>query len=366
MRKTTLFIITFLSLIMIGCTPKEDSIFTFEHTHIYADATCTEPATCPCGKTTGTPLGHDWTLATCMFPSTCYTCNATSGNKTDHIWKSATCTSPSTCQDCGSTNGTALGHKWTSATCTTPKKCQTCGTTSGTSAGHKWIEATYTSPKRCSTCSITSGKKLEAVITGISVATAKTTYAFGESFDVDSLSIYVHYSDGSFITKNGSYCDVTGFSSATLGENTVQISYDDKYTVSLNLNIIVSDTALTKISPFKKTNSKYIELVTDVYDSYGNYYDKCYEFSPYTNKSASLTYRLAGNFNRFTGTIALPKYTNNAIFKIYADDVLIYSKDQLKDTTSPFQFDVDISGCNFLKIEVSNSELLLYNGYFKK
>ena len=40
------------------------------HVHNYSAATCTTPATCSCGKTDGSPLGHDWRDATSCGPRT--------------------------------------------------------------------------------------------------------------------------------------------------------------------------------------------------------------------------------------------------------------------------------------------------------
>ena len=35
------------------------------HNHTYSDATCTEPATCSCGETSGNPLGHNYVEGSC-------------------------------------------------------------------------------------------------------------------------------------------------------------------------------------------------------------------------------------------------------------------------------------------------------------
>ena len=50
------------------------------HTHVWLDATCTEPKTCiECGTMEGEPLGHDMQPATTDVPSTCSRCGYTEG-----------------------------------------------------------------------------------------------------------------------------------------------------------------------------------------------------------------------------------------------------------------------------------------------
>lgn len=105
--------------------------------HEWAEATCTEPATCiKCGETEGSALGHDWQEATCTEPKTCSRCGETRGD-VSHTWVDATCTEPATCSRCGETDGEALGHTvedWTvdvEATCTSEGSksgtCTVCG-----------------------------------------------------------------------------------------------------------------------------------------------------------------------------------------------------------------------------------------------
>ena len=110
-----------------------------EHTHTWAEATCTSPATCTeCGETLGSEKGHAWIGATCTSPVTCTTCGETSGEANGHAWISATCTTPMTCSVCYATSGSANGHSWTAATCTTPMTCSVCYTTNGSANGHSF------------------------------------------------------------------------------------------------------------------------------------------------------------------------------------------------------------------------------------
>ncbi len=62
------------------------------HTHSYSKATCTNPATCSCGATSGSALGHTWKSANCKTPKTCSTCGKTEGTKANHTYKNEKCT----------------------------------------------------------------------------------------------------------------------------------------------------------------------------------------------------------------------------------------------------------------------------------
>lgn len=64
---------------------------TSSHTHVYSDATCTQPKKCSCGATQGKALNHYWTAATCTQPKTCSACNTTEGNPIDHVLSGNLC-----------------------------------------------------------------------------------------------------------------------------------------------------------------------------------------------------------------------------------------------------------------------------------
>lgn len=79
----------------------------------------------------------------------------------DHEWAEATCTEPATCIKCGETEGSALGHEWQEATCTEPATCSRCGETDGEALGHTvedWtvdVEATtYSEGSKSGTCTV--------------------------------------------------------------------------------------------------------------------------------------------------------------------------------------------------------------------
>lgn len=98
-----------------------------ESSHVWVEATCTEPRTCSvCGATEGEPLGHTWTDATCTEPKTCSVCGATEGNARGHSWDDGKVTKEATCEEKGERTFTcrndsshtkteeiaALGHDW--------------------------------------------------------------------------------------------------------------------------------------------------------------------------------------------------------------------------------------------------------------
>ncbi len=61
------------------------------HIHEYSNPTCTEPATCNCGETTGQALGHNYSPATCFVPKTCTVCNKTEGDVLTHSYTDGKC-----------------------------------------------------------------------------------------------------------------------------------------------------------------------------------------------------------------------------------------------------------------------------------
>lgn len=118
---------------------KEPTVALTTCSHIWNNATCTEPKTCSvCGESDGTAIGHIWNNATCNAPMTCKNCGATEGTSIGHIWNDASCTEPMTCKNCGETDGMPVGHFWSVANCTAPMTCEICGETDGDVVGHSW------------------------------------------------------------------------------------------------------------------------------------------------------------------------------------------------------------------------------------
>ena len=74
------------------------------HVHEFSEATCTLPATCECGETVGTALGHSWVDATCTAPKTCSACGETEGKVADHTVVTIPAVDP-TCTETGKSEG---------------------------------------------------------------------------------------------------------------------------------------------------------------------------------------------------------------------------------------------------------------------
>ncbi len=217
-----------------------------------------------------------------------------------HSYSAATCTSPKKCS-CGATTGTALGHSFANATCTSPKICNRCGVKSGISLGHNFSAATCFAPKTCARCKITQGE-----------------------------------------TRSHNY--VNGICTMCNGK-------DADWKVSLYDLIIPSDSENT-------------EIAKKVYDSQGNYYDKCIHMfasratSGLFTQKGKVKYVLSGLYDEFTGTLAYQEevgYPNGSLqIKVYADDKLVYSKQGITKESKPIKFNIPVTDCNTLEIRVKN------------
>lgn len=152
--------------------------------HTFADATCTEAATCTvCGETEGEPLGHSFESV--ILQPTCtadgygsYTCTVCEYHYEEvlptpgHVWEEANCVAPKTCTVCGLTEGESSDHYYksvvTDPTCTeagfTTHTCTGCGDSYVDSyvepTGHSWRVATCSAPKTCAICGKTEGEVL--------------------------------------------------------------------------------------------------------------------------------------------------------------------------------------------------------------
>ena len=131
----------------------------FHHRHDFASATCTLPATCECGETQGSALGHNWQEATCTEPETCSRCGQTGGEALGHDFLEATCTEPAICARCGVEEGEALGHSFSEGSCTEDRVCANCGEVIK-ATGHDFAKATCELPETCKVCGETKGNAL--------------------------------------------------------------------------------------------------------------------------------------------------------------------------------------------------------------
>jgi len=108
--------------------------YTLNQTHDWTAWSVTTPPTCTtvgtesrscnnCGavetRDYGSPLGHNYSIATCELPATCTRCGDTDGSPLGHNYNTATCESPATCTrpGCSATYGSPLGHDYSDATC---------------------------------------------------------------------------------------------------------------------------------------------------------------------------------------------------------------------------------------------------------
>ena len=77
------------------------------HTHNYSKATCTEPATCYCGATSGSKLGHSYngeSCSRCGVKNPNYVKTYSLGETKNHTWNGGTVTKQASCKE----NGAAI------------------------------------------------------------------------------------------------------------------------------------------------------------------------------------------------------------------------------------------------------------------
>ena len=94
-------------------------------------------------------------------------------------------------------------------------------------------------------------------------------------------------------------------------------------------------------------------------DKYGKIYENCIEYS-FGYKDSRDKYLLDKNFNKFKGTIFVPKHRKSSYdgwdhkdpfhFYIYGDGKLLYKSPKMKSEHKPVNFDVDVSGVELLAI----------------
>ncbi len=94
-------------------------------------------------------------------------------------------------------------------------------------------------------------------------------------------------------------------------------------------------------------------------DNYGNTYTHAIRNS---NGNREMEYLLNMKYSHFKGVLYVPNTTTNNgtwYMKIIADGKTIYKSPDMNKTSSPINIDVNITGCNNLKIELSE-----YNGAY--
>ena len=114
----------------------------------------------------------------------------------------------------------------------------------------------------------------------------------------------------------------------------------------------VSITSLTPINGYWAWNEGNPE------DPFGNSYStSCnyYIFSEHYEKTTSIEYRLYGKYGEITGRIA--PYTEmgqlgSVCVKIYADDVLVYTSEEVVRKMDAFTFSVNVANAEYILIEI--------------
>lgn len=107
-------------------------------------------------------------------------------------------------------------------------------------------------------------------------------------------------------------------------------------------------TDLTSINE-KHWNAYTSQLVDNYGNSYTNAINNIYGHSKFE-------YLLNMKYSRFRGTLYIPqgeKYDDEITLKIIADGKVIYTSPKMTKTSAPVPIDVNITGCNNLKIEFS-------------
>lgn len=97
-------------------------------------------------------------------------------------------------------------------------------------------------------------------------------------------------------------------------------------------------------------------------DNYGNRYNNaiCNRYIPFSYRSfINLEYLLNMKYNKFKGTLYVPNETKSdesGYLKIIADGKTIYTSPEMTKISLPVNIDVNIKGCNDLKIEFSEHD----------
>lgn len=91
-------------------------------------------------------------------------------------------------------------------------------------------------------------------------------------------------------------------------------------------------------------------------DNYGNSYTE----GVYFVGDGTAEYLLNMKYSKLKGTLYIPKgedSPHNGQVKVIADDKVIYTSPVMNKTSQPIHFDINIKGCNHLKIEFDNAGL---------
>lgn len=99
----------------------------------------------------------------------------------------------------------------------------------------------------------------------------------------------------------------------------------------------------------------------DSEDVFGNEYGSAANYAHLTTYGFSASkwteYRLYGEYETISGVVAPSEEAGSSsevYFKIYSDDLLIYTSPKIYNKTDPFYFEVSIQGTDYLRLEISS------------
>lgn len=215
-------------------------------------------------------------------------------------------------------------------------------------------------------------KKISFLLVFLSLLIS-TSYAESvkKTIDVyyDSIKIFVNNSlinpkDGNgnpvepFIYNGTTYLPVRALSEAldkevTWDESTKSIYIsDNKRTIWLNDLEYLKLQSDSSLNEWKKLKNK------NFTDSTGNLYSRVTQYDIYYGWMAT-DYSINKKYNRISGKFALSIESKDTTYaanlKLYGDNKLLYTSPELTGGVLPIEFDVDISGVETLRIEVSNN-----------
>ena len=173
------------------------------HEHVWAAATCTEPAICTiCGETKGTAAGHDWSEPRYTWASDYSSVTAERHCRNDGCGETETETARTSSSVAAAATCTAKGKtRYTASFANSAFFTQTKTVENIPALGHSKKAATYTSPETCTRCGETWGDPLtvsrrEQIITDAKNASGRVE---DYHYSNDNTSLYVP-EDSYFLT----------------------------------------------------------------------------------------------------------------------------------------------------------------------
>lgn len=173
-----------------------------------------------------------------------------------------------------------------------------------------------------------------------------------ESFEVN----IVRFNDIQIEWSNNSgYHNISGLH-CCLGDTyfvydeTLNANNKDNSSELLPYSILDLESIYTSVSKSKRLTDNYGNRYSNaIYNRVDNYH---------YNSVPIYEYLLDQKFTHFSGVLYIPEgltFSSPVKMLVYKDDVLIYTSSSFTSDSGPESFDIDITGCNDLKITYSNS-----------